>query len=100
MPTIYRYLGMIFKFWSNEHNPVHVHVEYQDTSCTVYLHGTHGRIIVDVKNASSGKRMDEKTLREVRKFAEKYKEKIMSKWTDYHVYGKKLKPEIITRRVH
>ena len=26
MPTIFEYFGFIFKFYSNEHEPIHVHV--------------------------------------------------------------------------
>jgi len=26
MPTIFRFFGMQFYFWSNEHEPVHIHV--------------------------------------------------------------------------
>lgn len=26
MPKIYEYLGLIFYFYSNEHEPIHVHV--------------------------------------------------------------------------
>ena len=27
MPKIYEYFGFIFYFWSNEHEPIHVHVK-------------------------------------------------------------------------
>jgi len=27
MPTVFRFFGMQFYFWSNEHEPVHVHVK-------------------------------------------------------------------------
>ena len=30
MPDIYTYFGFIFSFYSNEHEPIHVHVEHQD----------------------------------------------------------------------
>ena len=26
MPTIFKFLGMQFYFWSNEHEPIHIHV--------------------------------------------------------------------------
>ena len=26
MPTVFRFFGMQFYFWSNEHEPVHIHV--------------------------------------------------------------------------
>ncbi len=30
MPDIYTYFGFIFSFFSQEHEPIHVHVEHQD----------------------------------------------------------------------
>lgn len=96
MPTIYKYLGIFFYFWSEEHNPIHVHVEYQGAECKVLLY-PDGRIEVD--NYVLSNNMDPQTLRKVKRFAEKYKDKIKKKWTEYHLYGKKPKPETITRRV-
>ena len=26
MPQVYRYFGLIFYFWSNDHLPAHIHV--------------------------------------------------------------------------
>lgn len=28
MPTIYEYFGIVFKFFSDEHEPIHVHVQH------------------------------------------------------------------------
>ena len=30
MPDIFTYFGFIFSFYSNEHEPIHVHVEHQN----------------------------------------------------------------------
>lgn len=30
MPKIYDYLGIVFFFYSNEHEPLHVHAKYGD----------------------------------------------------------------------
>jgi hypothetical protein len=27
MPTVFRFFGMQFHFWSNEHEPIHIHVK-------------------------------------------------------------------------
>lgn len=96
MPTIYKYLGIFFYFWSNDHDPIHVHAKYQGMECKVLLY-PDGRIEVD--NYLLSKNMDPQTLRKIERFAIKYKDKIKKKWSDYHLYGKKLKPEIITRAV-
>lgn len=30
MPKIYDYLGIVFLFYSNEHEPLHVHAKYKE----------------------------------------------------------------------
>lgn len=30
MPKLYEYFGLIILFYSNEHEPIHVHGKYQD----------------------------------------------------------------------
>lgn len=32
MPTLFRLFGFIFKFYSNEHEPIHIHVEKAGSS--------------------------------------------------------------------
>lgn len=31
MPKLYEYFGLIILFYSNEHEPIHVHAKYQGT---------------------------------------------------------------------
>ena len=33
MPKIFEYFGFIFYFFSNEHEPIHVHVKHSGTEC-------------------------------------------------------------------
>jgi Domain of unknown function (DUF4160) len=30
MPVLYEYFGLVIHFYSDEHDPIHVHVEYND----------------------------------------------------------------------
>lgn len=30
MPTLYEYLGLVILFYSDEHEPIHLHVEYNE----------------------------------------------------------------------
>jgi hypothetical protein len=64
MPTIYKYLGIFFSFWSNEHNPIHVHVEYQGMKCKVLFY-SDGRI--EINNYLFANNMDTQTLKKSRK---------------------------------
>jgi hypothetical protein len=40
MPTIYRYIGYIFKFFTNEQTPIHVHIEKQDRESKIEFNYT------------------------------------------------------------
>ena len=37
MPTIFIIFGYRFYFWSNEHNPIHVHVEKGDCEAKYHI---------------------------------------------------------------
>lgn len=96
MPTIYNYLGIFFYFWSDEHNPIHVHVEYQGAECVVYLYKDGS---FEIKNAVSKPHMDTQTLKKVKQFVRKRKDEMKDKWAEFHLHGKKPKIEKITRRI-
>ena len=47
MPKIYEYLGIIIMFYSNEHEPIHVHGKYQGLESKAEFIIKEG-VIVDV----------------------------------------------------
>jgi hypothetical protein len=46
MPKLYEYLGIIVLFYSNEHEPVHVHGKYQGREMRAELVIRDGRVVV------------------------------------------------------
>ena len=42
MPKIFEYFGFIFLFYSNEHEPIHVHVLHGDRQTVFELYLTEG----------------------------------------------------------
>ncbi|MFN7301185.1 MAG: DUF4160 domain-containing protein, partial [Bacteroidota bacterium] len=38
MPILYRHYGIVIRYYSDEHDPVHVHAMYQDAVVKVVLH--------------------------------------------------------------
>ena len=89
MPKIYEYLGIIIMFYSNEHEPVHVHGKYQGYESKAEFIIVDG-IIQDVKirSVSAKRPLPQKELKEFRNFVEKFKNEIVQKWIDYFVYHK------------
>ena len=45
MPKIYEYFGFIFYFYSNEHEPIHVHVSLGDKESIFDLIMSNGELI-------------------------------------------------------
>jgi len=78
MPSIFEYLGIIFYFFSNEHEPIHVHAR----------NGEFGKLpLKGVK------------LKDFKKFLSIYADKIVAKWVDYFIYHKKVSFEKIEARL-
>ncbi|NJN99241.1 MAG: DUF4160 domain-containing protein [Anaerolineales bacterium] len=45
MPKLYEYFGLIILFYSNEHEPIHVHGKYQDTEGKAEIIINNGQIV-------------------------------------------------------
>lgn len=102
MPDIYDYFGIIFYFWTDEHDPIHVHVEHQGMGCVVYLWKS-GKIEIrhqkGMRHLPSKTSKTSKTLNTIERFVRLKQDRIRQKWADYHVFGKRFKTERITRRI-
>ena len=77
MPKLYEYFGLLILFYSNEHEPIHVHAV--DAGHVPPLNGARLK--------------DFKALVKVRA------EDIVRKWIDFFVFKKQVKMERITKRV-
>lgn len=100
MPKIYEYLGLLLFFYSNEHEPIHVHASKGEYESKAEFRIADG-VIVEIKiTLIKGKEpLKGKDLKDFEVFLEKYAEKIVEKWIDYFVYRKKVEFERITKRL-
>ncbi|WP_417912148.1 DUF4160 domain-containing protein [Candidatus Electronema sp. TJ] len=100
MPKLYEYLGIIIYFWSNEHEPVHVHGGCQDRESKAELFIENGGVteirITDVKGR---KPLDTAELRHFEKLVHQKADEIVQKWIDYFVLHKKVEFERISERL-
>jgi len=100
MPKLYEYFGIIIFFWSNEHEPIHVHGERQGRENRAELIVEGGKIVKIVFGNVKGRRPLE--LSEFKLFEEFVANKaddIVQKWIDYFVLHKKIDFERITRKI-
>jgi hypothetical protein len=100
MPKIYTYLGIIIFFYSNEHEPVHVHGKYQGKESKAEIIIENGLVKeIRVKTVKGRKPLSASTLNDFKAFVEAYADKIVQKWIDYFVLHKQVACEDINRRI-
>jgi len=96
MPEIYEYFGLVFYFYSNEHDPIHVHVKKGDKE-TIFDLLIYNDVLTEIKTRKRrGKEMlsasDEKKATDFITF---YADDIVKKWMKSFV----LKSEVKITRI-
>jgi len=100
MPKIFEYLGIIIMFYSNEHEPIHVHGQQSEYESKAEFYIENGVINeIKIKTVKGKKPLKGKDLRNLQDFLEVYAEQIVQKWIDYFVYHKEVKFERITKKL-
>lgn len=100
MPKLYEYFGLIILFYSNEHEPVHVHGKFQGTENKAEIIIENGQIVEIRFTSVRGKKpLPHAQMRNFKSVVEQYAEDIVQKWIDYFVLHKAMMPETITKRI-
>ncbi len=100
MPKIFEYLGILIFFYSNEHEPLHVHAkygEYESKAEFVIINGVIKEI--KISNVKGRYPLSGNKLRDFKDFLEVYADQIIQKWIDYFVYHKNVSFDRITRKL-
>jgi hypothetical protein len=100
MPKIFEYLGILIFFYSNEHEPIHVHAkkgEFESRAEFYIINGAIDEIkITEVKGSIP---LKGSVLRDFKAFLQEYSDEIVEKWVDYFVYHKDVEFKKISRRL-
>ena len=100
MPKLYEYFGLILMFYSNDHEPIHVHGKFQGTESKAEIIFELGKFkeirISSVKGKIPLNSKNEKRLKIV---VENYRDDIVRKWVDFFVYNRKIESEKITTKI-
>jgi hypothetical protein len=100
MPKLYEYLGIIVLFYSNEHEPIHVHGQCQGRESKAELIVENGKVVQIIYSAVKGRQPLSKTeLRNFQVVPERYAEEIVQKWIDYFVLHKPIAAQKIMQRI-
>ncbi|VAX37270.1 hypothetical protein MNBD_UNCLBAC01-396 [hydrothermal vent metagenome] len=100
MPKIYEYFGLIILFYSNEHEPIHVHGKYQNKESKAEFILNNGKIIEIRFTRVRGKNpLTQTQEKKFKVLIAHYKKEIVQKWIDYFVLHKPIKSEKITKKI-
>jgi hypothetical protein len=100
MPKLYEYFGLIVLFYSNEHEPIHVHGKYQDTESRAEIIIDDGQIIeIRYSSVRGRKPLDSNQAKNFKILVEYYATDIVQKWIDYFILHRPISPEKITRKI-
>ena len=100
MPKIYEYFGFIFFFFSNEHEPIHVHVIKGGCQTVFELILMDGELVEIKRRSEHGyKLLNEKDNKAAEDFIRAYYRNIVEKWKNFFVLKKKVRCTQITKRV-
>ena len=100
MPKLYEYLGILVYFYSNEHEPIHVHGRHLGRERKAEIVLQNGRVVrVDFSDVSGKRPLEGPKRRDFENFVEAKAEQIVQRWIEFFVQNIRTKPEIITRRI-
>lgn len=100
MPKLYEYFGLIFLFYSQEHEPVHVHGKFQDKESKAEIVFEDGKFKEIIIREVQGKApLDVQNLKKFKKVVEVYRDDIVRKWIDFFVYNIEFPSEKITKKL-
>jgi hypothetical protein len=100
MPKIYDYFGFTFFFYSNEHEPIHVHVVYQGAEVVFELVMENGELQNVRRRYKEGvKRLVGKNTKTAEEFVRQYAKQIVKKWVQFFVLKQPVKNISIKRRL-
>lgn len=100
MPKLYEYFGLVVLFYSNEHDPVHVHGLYQGRECRADFTIVDGKVVeVEFLSVKGRRPLEAAQLSDFRLLVNHYADDIVRKWIDYFVMHKSIQSERIDRRL-
>jgi len=97
MPKIFEYLGLVLRFFSKEHEPIHIHAFYEKTQIKVEFIIEDGIITkINYVNVKGYKPIPKEKMKDLEEIIEVYKYDIIQMWVKFFIYKEKIKSRKIT----
>ncbi len=100
MPKLYDYFGLVVMFYSNEHEPIHVHGKFQGRESRAEIILVNGSVNEIRYTSTQGRApLDANESRFFQELVAAKADDIVAKWIDYFVLHKSVSSETITKRL-
>lgn len=91
MPKLYEYLGIIVFFYSNEHEPIHVHGRYGEAESKIEIIIKNGVVQgLKLQSVPHKRPLPATQAKHFKKLATVLADEIVQSWVNYFVYHKKI----------
>ena len=99
-PKIFEYFGFIFYFYSNEHEPIHVHVMHGAKESIFDLIMMNGELAeLSVREKKGAEPLPERDKRTAEAFIRKYHKNIIDKWVKFFVLKQSIRSTNIKKKL-
>ena len=100
MPKIFEYFGFVFFFYSNEHEPIHVHVIHSGCQSIFELIMMNGELTeVRVREKAGEEPLSGKDAKTAEAFIRKYSKNIIDKWVRFFVMKQPVRSTNIKKKL-
>lgn len=100
LQKLYEYFGLIILFYSNEHDPIHVHGKFQYKESKAEIIFENGKFKgIEIKDVAGKEPLDSNNLRKFKKIIEQFRDDIIRKWIDFFVYNIEITTKKITKKI-
>lgn len=100
MPKIFEYFGFIFYFYSNEHEPIHVHVIHGGKESIFDLIMMDGELSdIQIRKKKGAEPLSERDKRTAKVFIRKYHKNIIAKWVKFFVLKQAVRSTNIKKKL-
>ena len=100
MPKLYEYLGIIVFFYSNEHEPIHVHGRYGDCESKIEIILKDGIVKgLKLQKVTGKKALPAAQAKNFKRLVTVLADEIVQSWINYFVYHKKIVPKKIAGKL-
>ena len=100
MPKLYEYLGIIIFFYSNEHEPIHVHGRYGEAESKIEIVLKDGVVhSVNLQKVTGKKALPATQAKHFKTLVTVLADEIVQSWVNYFVYHKKIVPKKIAGKL-